>query len=315
MMLLLVKGVLNMIIGLVDYPGRDHNLLNEELIKQGVIVVKGTFEDVLKQNNDNVFIVWDEPMLLEKGYEKKVDKVLEIIRFGKSMTTKEYQISSNRNSLSYDCYYTAIPEQERERTEQKWLQRYKAMQTEIKEYLHQWRQEQEEVVISDREIRAIAEVLIQHSTLNIASLKLHSNVFLPSTARFLDWSNEIIINPYHVKKYPKQVVKKRLTLTVAHELGHAFDPDLPPINERIRQLEKEIREATSEGTIQTVMEELVTLTLRAENNAFDYAYQFLPNGFEKEYVEAERHKNENGYRQLLQRQKEKYLQTIQKTQA
>ena len=305
-----------MIIGLVDYPERSRSLILEELQRKGATIVEGSFRHVQKQaeqlkgENREPLIIWDEPMLIEKGYAQQVDKILEVVRFARSMTHEEQRIHLVRSNTPYDRYLMSMPEEEREQTEGAWNRRYSVMKEEIKGYFEQWQAERNGEILSDSRIRLIAENMVKNSKIKLKSLELHSNATLPYNARYLDWLNTIILNPYIMRKYRSDDIERKVTLTIAHELGHAFDPDLPAINVRKRALEKAVRTTVIKSEVEEMMEEIIDLTIQAENNAFDYAYRFLPEDFPLEQVEKERKLNEAAYIGSLDAKKERYLQSI-----
>lgn len=302
-----------MIIGIIDYPGRNHKVLTEELIKNGVIVLDGEYERLINlsktilQKHPETIIAWDNPSILEYGYENYLDKCLVVSRFRKSLSQKEKEISDNRDRYSIIEYDIAVPEIEREKTTEKMNATLQWLKKDIKEYVCQWNDEiiNHNFITDDEFFNVSAKMIPKETKINV---RIESTFSLPYVARYVKSTNTIVINTALLRYNKTTLVDFRII--VAHELGHAVDPQLDELHIKEKSIKEKLNNCDVEGEIINLMKQLKDIRLTLENNAFDYSYDFIPSEVSVCEVEKHRKKVLNGYVNLLKQEQDNYIKAI-----
>ena len=304
-------------IGLLDTPRFSCEELIQELRTHELTILNDEPEVFQKKSNSllaknpNQIILWHHP---EMAYHMElVDKILEVVRFQGSLTKEERTLRNEQDKSLLPFYLTAVPEDLREKTEEKKAKRLELMKEEVALHVSHWREELSgNAILSDDVIRDVSLDMIKETS-HPPVLQLRSNMKLPYSSRYLDWKHIIVHNQAAMRRFCARFASSpvdEVRLTMAHELGHSVDPNLSELVASSNQLWKEMMNTKDERVIHIKSPVYLNLLLEAENNAYDYCYDFLPKRLHS-LVEERRIQNENGYKNLVLRKKKSLLHQLQ----
>lgn len=261
-----------MIVLLVDATNHRNDSVIDMIKDIGFQVVTGDWDIIENMNSENpkTIFLWDSEDIFEEEKYKKVDYVLEIFEYQEKYTEEAYA----KMKKHFEVTTHTISLHDKKETAFRFNYLFK-----------EWKDELENrQTVTNHEIKNIASEMITKSGLQV-TLRLYCD-FSNFLGRYTNYNQTMYIYPERIRlKRTREEAILQTKITVAHELGHAFDPDYDMLYDKFVEIKKQLNVCKDENEFEILFDEYKHTYLTLEKNAWNFAYQFLPKDVDKKHLE------------------------------